>query len=216
MRVKQLIDLKCLLKFFKTLSYVYLYMKMMNDQEISSDKLSSEVNALLIIDIQGKIIRPIFNKDSIIKNINKLINAYQILEENIFVSEQNPLKLGTTVPDLLPKGRFKKIEKMEFSLAKLEDFLKELKDKKITNLIVCGIETHICIQQTVLDCLQKGFEVILISDAMGSRNRVDHEVALQRMTQSGAILTTTESIIFELCKTADREEFKEIRNIILS
>jgi len=138
---------------------------MMNDQEISSDKLSSKVNALLIIDIQEKIIRPIFNKDSIIKNIKKLINAYQILEENIFISEQNPLKLGVTIPELSLIAEFKKFEKMEFSLAKLEDFLKELKDKKITNLIVCGIETHVCIQQTVLDCLQKGFEVILISDS---------------------------------------------------
>jgi len=189
---------------------------MMNDQEISSDKLSSKVNALIIIDIQEKIIRPIFNKDSIIKNIKKLINAYQILEENIFISEQNPLKLGETIPELLPKARFEKIEKMVFSLAKIQDFLNELKNKKISNLIICGIETHICIQQTVLDCLQKGFKVILISDSMGSRNRVDHEIALQRMTQSGAILTTTESIIFELCKTADREEFKEIRKIIMS
>ena len=186
----------------------------MNDQEIYPNKFSAKVNALLIIDIQGKIIRPIFNKDSLIKNIKKLIDAYQILEENIFLSEQNPFKLGATIPELLPKNGFKKIEKMEFSLAKLEDFLKELKDKKITKLIVCGIETHICIQQTVLDCLQKGLKVILISDAMGSRNRVDHEIALQRMTQSGAILTTTESIIFELCKTADRKEFKEIRKII--
>ena len=189
---------------------------MMNDQDISSDKLSLKVNALLIIDIQEKIIRPIYDKDPIIKNIKKLINAYQILEENIFISEQNPLKLGVTMPELLPIIGFRKIEKMEFSLAKLKDFIKELENKKITSLIVCGIETHICIQQTVLDCLQKGFEVILISDATGSRNRVDHEIALQRMTQGGAILTTTESIIFELCKTADREEFKEIRNIIMS
>ena len=189
---------------------------MMNDQEISSDKLSSKVNALLIIDLQEKIIRPIFNKDSIIKNIKKLVNAYQILEENIFISEQNPLKLGATIPELLPKNGFKKIEKMEFSLANIKEFLEELKNKKITNLIVCGIETHICIQQTALDCLQKGFEVIIVSDAMSSRNRVDHEIALQRMTKSGAILTTTESIIFELCKTADRKEFKEIRNIIMS
>ena len=189
---------------------------MMKDHENSSDKLSSKVNALLIIDIQEKIIRPIFNKDSIIKNIKKLLNAYQILEENIFISEQNPLKLGDTIPELLPKAGFKKIEKMTFSVANIQDFLKELRNNKITNLIVCGIETHICIQQTVLDCLQKGFEVILISDSMGSRNRVDHEIALQRMTKSGAILTTTESIIFELCKTADREEFKEIRNIIIS
>jgi len=105
---------------------------------------------------------------------------------------------------------------MEFSLANKQEFLKELKNKKITNLIVCGIETHICIQQTTLDCLQKGFEVILVSDAMSSRNRIDHKVALQRMVQKGAILTTTESIIFELCKTSDREEFKEIRNIIMS
>ena len=184
-------------------------------KKISSDKLSSKVNALIIIDIQEKIIRPIFNKDSIIKNIKKLINAYQVLEENIFISEQNPLKLGETIPELLPKARFKKIEKMVFSLANIQDFLNELKNKKISNLIVCGIETHICIQQTVLDCLQKGLEVILISDAMGSRNRVDHEIALQRMNQSGAILTTTESIIFELCKTADRKEFKEIRNCLL-
>jgi len=188
---------------------------MMNNQEISSHKLSSKVNALLIIDIQEKIIRPIFNKDSIIKNIKKLLNAYQILEENIFISEQNPLKLGVTIPELSPIAEFRKFEKMEFSLAKLEEFLKELKNKKINNLIVCGIETHICIQQTVLDCLQKGFEVILVSDAMSSRKRVDHEIALQRMIQKGAILTTTESIIFELCKTADRKEFKEIRNIII-
>ena len=188
----------------------------MNDQEISSEKLSSKVNALLIIDVQGKIIRPIFNKDSIIKNIKKLVNAYQILEENILVSEQNPLKLGATIPELLPNAGFKKFVKMEFSLANIQEFLEELKNKKITNLIVCGIETHICIQQTVLDCLKKGFEVFLISDSMGSRNRVDHEIALQRMTQKGAILTTTESIIFELCKTADRKEFKEIRKIITS
>ena len=182
----------------------------------SNDKRLTKVNALLIIDIQEKIMKPIFNKDSIIKNIKKLLNAYQILEENIILSEQNPLKLGLTIPELLPKERFKKIEKMEFSLANIQEFLKELESKEITNLIVCGIETHICVQQTVLDSLQKGFEVILISDAMSSRNMVDHEIALQRMVQRGAILTTTESIIFELCKTSDRKEFKEIRNIILS
>ena len=189
---------------------------MMKEYEKFSDKLSPKANALLIIDVQEKIIRTIFNKDSITKNIKKLIDAYQILEENMFVSEQNPLKLGETIPELLPKVGFKKFEKMEFSLANIQEFLRELENNKITNLIVCGIETHICIQQTVLDCLQKGFEVILIADAMGSRNRVDHEIALQRMTKSGAILTTTESIIFELCKTADRKEFKEIKNIILS
>jgi len=84
---------------------------MMKDHENSSDKLSSKVNALLIIDIQEKIIRPIFNKDSIIKNIKKLVNAYEILEENIFISEQNPLKLGETMPELLPKADLKKLKR---------------------------------------------------------------------------------------------------------
>ena len=181
-----------------------------------TDKKFSKTNALLIIDMQIKIIRPIFDKDSITKKIKKLLSAYQILDENIFVSEQNPLKLGTTIPELLPKSGFKKIEKMEFSLANNQEFFIELENKKITNLIVCGIETHICIQQTVLDCLLKGFEVILICDAMSSRNKIDHDVAIKRMIQMGAILTTTESMIFELCKTANRKEFKEIKNIIIS
>ena len=171
-------------------------------------------NALLLIDIQDKIIKGINSKDFIIENIKKLLNAYQILDENIFLSEQNPIKLGKTIPELVPKVNFMKIEKMEFSFAKTKKVINELDKKKITTLIVCGIETHICIQQSVLDLLRKGYEVLLISDAMGSRKKIDHEVALQRMMSKGAVLTTTESIIFELCKTANRKEFKEISNII--
>ena len=87
---------------------------MMKGYEKSSGQLSPKVNALLIIDVQEKILRSIFKKDSIAKNIKKLIDAYQILEENIFLSEQNPFKLGATIPELLPKNGFKKIEKMEF------------------------------------------------------------------------------------------------------
>ena len=171
-------------------------------------------NALIIIDIQEKIIKQIDKKDLIIQNIKKLLNAYQILDENVFLSEQNPLKLGPTIPELIPRVSFIKIEKMDFSICKTEEFIKELVKKKITSLIVCGIETHICIQQSVIELLKKGYEVLLISDAMGSRQNTDHEIALKRMTNRGAVLTTTESIIFELCETANRKEFKEISNII--
>ena len=171
-------------------------------------------NALLLIDIQEKIINPINNKDSIIKNIHKLISAYQILDENIFISEQNPNKLGKTLPNLLPNEDFTKILKMDFSLASSQNLIEKLENKNITNLIICGFETHICIQQSVLGFLKQGYEVLLISDAMGSRNKLDHEIALQRMLYKGAIITTTESIIFEICKTSDRKEFKQIRTII--
>ena len=173
-------------------------------------------NALLLIDIQEKIIKPINNKDSIIKNIKKLLSAYQILEKNIFLSEQNPMKLGKTIPNILPEIVFNKIQKMDFSLASSQVIFEELEKKNITNLIICGFETHICIQQSVLEFLKKGYEVQLICDAMGSRNNLDHEIALQRMLHKGAIITTTESIIFEICKTSDRKEFKEISNIIKS
>ena len=84
---------------------------MMKGHEKSSEKLSPKVNALLIIDVQEKIIRPIFNKDSITKNIKKLIDAYQILEENIFLSEQNPFKLGATHLNYCPKMDLKKLKK---------------------------------------------------------------------------------------------------------
>ena len=171
-------------------------------------------NALLLIDIQEKIIAPIDNKDLLIENIQKLLKAYEILDENIFISEQNPVKLGKTIPDLLPKVSFNKIHKMDFSVVSSKDLLDELDNKKITNLIICGFETHICIQQSVLELLLKGYEVFVISDAMGSRNNLDHEISLQRMLLKGAIITTTESIIFEMCKTSDRKEFKEIKNII--
>ena len=171
-------------------------------------------NALILIDIQEKIISPINNKDSITKNIQKLLSAYQILDENIFITEQNPLRLGKTIQKFLPKVGFTKIEKLDFCVASSQGLFEELDDKKITNLIICGFETHICIQQSVLEFLKKGFEVLVISDAMGSRNNLDHQIALQRMLQKGAIITTTESIIFEICKTSDRKEFKEISNII--
>ena len=135
-------------------------------------------NALILIDIQEKIISPINNKNSIIKNIQKLLSAYQFLDENIFVSEQNPLKLGKIIPKLLPKVGFTNIQKMDFSLATSKALFKELYNKKISNLIICGFETHICIQQSVLEFLKKGYQVQIISDAMGSRNNIDHEICL--------------------------------------
>ena len=148
-------------------------------------------NALLLVDIQEKIISPINNKDSIIKNIQKLLSAYQILDKNIFISEQNPSKLGKTIEKLLPKAGFTKIQKLDFSLASSQNLFEELDNKKITNLIICGFETHICIQQSVLEFLKKGYQVQIISDAMGSRNNIDHEIALQRMLHKGAIITTS-------------------------
>ena len=186
----------------------------MQRHEKSSNKLSPKVYALLMIDVQEKIIRAIFDKDSLTKNIKKLIDAYQILEENIFVSEQNPFKLGTTIPELLPQNGFKKIEKMEFSLANIQEFLKELKKKKITNLIVCGIETHICILQTSIDFYNRGYEVFVIDEAVGSRDERHKSLALARLVKYGISLINFEMLVFELIRDSKDEGFKELSKYI--
>ena len=175
---------------------------------------SKNKTALLIIDAQAKIINPIKNKELILKNIHKLLKAYEILERNIYLSEQNPYKLGSTINSLLPTIEFKVIKKMDFSIASNKELNNDLSSKKIKNLIICGFETHICILQSVIGFLKNNFEVYIATDAMGSRNIIDHNIAIQRMLFEGAKLSSTESIIFELCETSDRVDFKKISNII--
>ncbi len=175
---------------------------------------SKRKTALLIMDAQAKIINPIQNKDLILENIYKLIKTYEILGENIYFSEQNPLKLGSTVEKLLPKTDFKVFEKMDFSVANNQQLNNELSIKKIKQLIICGFETHICIQQSVLGFLKKYFKVYIAADSMSSRKIIDHDISVNRMQAEGAIVSTSEAIIFELCETSSRIEFKEISNII--
>ena len=177
-------------------------------------QFSKKETALLIMDAQTKIFNPIKNKDLILENIYKLLKAYEILGENIYISEQNPLKLGSTVEKLLPKTDFKVFEKMDFSIANNQQLNDELSFKKIKQLIICGFETHICIQQSVLGFLKNNFKVYLVADSMSSRKTIDHDIAIKRMQSEGAIVSTSEAIIFELCETSSRIEFKNISNII--
>ena len=166
------------------------------------------------MDAQAKIINPIKNRDLILENIYKLLKAYEILGENIYISEQNPLKLGSTVEKLLPKTDFKVFEKMDFSVVNNQQLNNELSINKIKQLIICGFETHICIQQSVLGFLKNNFKVYIAADSMSSRKTIDHDIAVKRMQSEGAIVSTSEAIIFELCETSSRIEFKNISNII--
>ena len=181
---------------------------------MKTSKNNYEEFALLIIDVQQKIINPINNKDLIVSNIELLLRSYEILKENIFLSEQNPIKLGKTLKNLSPNKEFIKIEKMRFSIAFENNIKNIFRAKNIKNLIICGFESHICVQQSVLDFLNEGYKVFVIADAIGSRNINDHNISLDRMRSKGATITTTESIIFELCKTSSRKEFKSISNLI--
>ena len=177
-------------------------------------KIPINNTALILIDAQAKIINPVKDKELIVKNILKILKAYEVLGKNIYISEQNPLKLGSTVKELIPNINYMVIKKMEFSLINSKELNADLLSKGINKLIICGFETHICILQSVLDFLKSNFEVHIPADSMGSRNISDHNIAIDRMTFEGAKLTSAESIIFELCETAERDEFKAISHII--
>ena len=171
---------------------------------------------LLIIDMQDKIISNIKNNQLLIFNIKKLIDTCNLLNVRIAITEQNPLKLGKTLESILENKEYPKFEKMEFSCGKNKDFLDYVNRFDFKNIIVCGIESHICILQSSLELLVKGFNILIPRDAIGSRKEIDNNTAFLRLMLSGAVASTTESIICELCKTSNRKEFRAVSKILKS
>ncbi len=169
---------------------------------------------LLIVDIQERLIKSIKNNELLIFNIRKLINTCNLLNIRIAITEQNPLKLGRTLESILENKEYPKFEKMEFSCSKNKNFINYVNKYNFKNIIVCGIESHICVLQTSIELLEKGFNILIPRDAIGSRNEIDNETAFLRLILSGAAASTTESIICELCKTSTRKEFREISKIL--
>ena len=169
---------------------------------------------LLIMDMQEKLINNIKGNQLLIFNIKKLIDACNLLNVRIAITEQNPLKLGMTLESVLDNNKYPKFEKMEFSCSKNDRFINYIKKYDFKNIIVCGIESHICILQTSIDLLTKGFNILIPRDAIGSRSDIDNDTAFLRLISSGAVASTTESLICELCKSSNRKEFREISKIL--
>tara|TARA_Y100001968_G_C19128178_1_gene605340 strand:+ start:60 stop:623 length:564 start_codon:yes stop_codon:yes gene_type:complete len=178
-------------------------------------KLLDESNSmLLIVDMQERLLKAIPERDNLIFNIAKLIEASNILNIKNIYSEQNPNKLGSTVKEIVQTGNSIIFDKMSFSCCGSKKLINFLEHEYIDTVVICGIESHVCVQQTSIDLIQLGYNVVIAVDAINSRNIYDHEIAIKRIENSGVIVSTTESIIFEWCKTADRVEFKNISEII--
>ena len=177
-------------------------------------RLLEDETLLLIIDVQQKLISNIKGYQKLVFNIKKLIDACNLLNVRIAITEQNPLKLGMTLESLLEKNEYPKFEKMEFSCSENKSFMNYINEYNFKNIIVCGIESHICILQTSIDLLQKGLNILIPRDAIGSRNEIDNDTAFLRLILSGAVASTTESLICELCKTSNRKEFREVSKIL--
>ena len=180
----------------------------------NSKTLLENETLLLIVDVQQKLINNVKGSQLLIFNIKKLIDTCNLLNVNIAITEQNPLKLGMTLESILNDNEYPKFEKMEFSCSENKNFLNYINKNNFKNIIVCGIESHICILQTSIDLLRKGFNILIPRDAIGSRNEIDNDTAFLRLILSGAVASTTESLICELCKTSNRKEFREVSKIL--
>ena len=170
--------------------------------------LSRDRAALIVVDVQEGF-RPYESFAGVAAASAKLIEAARILELRALVSEQYPKGLGHSAPELGLADE-PRIEKTVFSAARAEGF--DLGGAE--QAIVCGIETHVCVSQTVHDLLERGIEVHVPADAVGSRHQIDYERGLERMERAGAVVPTVEAALFELLERAGTPEFKAVQALI--
>jgi nicotinamidase-related amidase len=181
--------------------------------EMARRPLEAEQCALLVIDIQQKLLPPIFQREQLVRNSQLLIRAAGILKMPAMISTQYAKGLGGTVPEissLLPGTEA--IDKTLFSCFGSDAFcslLKRLPGQR-TTLLLCGMESHICVTQTALAALREGYLVHVASDAVGSRTEWNWKIGLDRMRGAGAIISSTEMMIYELMRSSSSAEFKEL------
>lgn len=180
---------------------------------MTSDKfvLDRENTVLLIVDIQEKLAVVMKEKDKVVKNNLHLIELVKMTGMPVLVTEQYPKGLGPTVSELreaLPY--YRPIEKMTFDCCGQPDFLDELKELNKTNVILTGMETHICVLQTCIGLVKGGINVHVVQDAICSRTKENWKTGIEYMREAGAVVTCTETVLFQLLKVAGTEEFKAI------
>lgn len=168
------------------------------------------------IDIQQKLVKMLDCGLDIQNNSAKLLKAASILNIKTLLTEQYPKGLGETVDEIKKIAPFKTIEKTTFSACQTKEFQDEINnlDKNIKNIIIFGIETHICVYQTALDLLKSGFSVYVVCDCTSSRKELNKNTALELMKQQGIKVTTLEILLFEFLKSSKHEHFKEIQALI--
>jgi len=170
---------------------------------------------LVLIDFQEKLFPYVKDKDKLLQQTTKLIQFAGMMKIPLIVTEHYPQGLGSTIPEIkniLPE--YSPIEKITFSAFRSKKFLQKIQDAKIKTLLICGIESHICIEQTVLDGLSLGFKIHIISDAISSRKRHDLQMGIQKMQQCGGIISTTEMAIYEILERADTPQFKKALKLV--
>ena len=179
------------------------------------DILTRDGSVLLVCDVQKKCIKPIYKKESMIKNIKKMISFASLVGMPILLNELAPQKFGGTIEELKKMiPRIEPLKRNRFSCFGNEELSMKLETININTLVVVGMETHISVCQTVLDALSRGFRVHLILNATSSCKKINWKLAVDKMKSAGATITTADIVMHEIAGGVDAKEYTKISEII--
>lgn len=178
--------------------------------------LSSKQAVLVVVDVQGKLAQLMHEKEMLFENLVRLVKGAQVLGVPVIWLEQNPAKLGPTIPELaaaMPAGLVP-TPKMSFGCCGEPAFMEKLSTLGRRQVLVCGIEAHICVYQTAVGLEERGYDVHVVADAVSSRKAASRDLAMAKLRRESARLTTVEMALFEMLGTAAAPEFKQIAGIV--
>lgn len=176
-------------------------------------QMSAGDTGLLIIDVQEKLVPRILDAGALVRNVAFLIDAARLLELPVQCTEQYPRGLGPTVPELA-KRLPERPDKVAFSCCAVPAVVDGFRRDARPKVLLAGIESHVCVLHTALDMLTANFRVFIAADSVASRYPVDHEFALRRLEQAGAVLTTAEGAVFEWVGRSDAPRFKDVSRLV--
>jgi nicotinamidase-related amidase len=188
--------------------------RMRRIQSEENSMLKRENAVLVFIDVQGRLAELVDGADTLFKNLRRLLEGMKALEIPVIVTEQIPEKLGATRDEFRPLISDPPIAKSSFSCCGEPAFFQALEKTKRHQVILCGIETHVCVYQTAMNLLDAGYAVYAVADAVSSRDPANKALALRRMEAESVKLTGTEMLLFELLGDAASPQFKPILNIV--
>jgi len=181
-------------------------------------RLDRNQSVLVVVDVQEKLVPVIHDHPRLLRNLEILIRGCHLLGVPILVTEQYSKGLGPTVDSIRAAldecDSYRPIEKMTFSAGGSEEFQRALTDLGRGQVLVAGIETHVCVYQTIMDLIEFGFEATIVADAVSSRTAENRDIALRRLASSGALTASVELSLFELCRVSGTDEFRAISRLV--
>jgi nicotinamidase-related amidase len=178
-------------------------------------RVLKEESVAVIVDVQERLFPHMHKREGLEKSLLTLIRGLRVLDIPLLVTQQYTKGLGPTIPTLHePLGEYTPIEKRAFSCMDEKEFTGALEQSGKRRVILAGIETHVCVMQTAIDMMQQGYIAVIVEDCVSSRKQGDKETALSRLREEGAVITSYESILFELLRYSGTDTFREISKLV--